>query len=167
MQADLGNPGLTSSRGPSRDWSIDWIASGYPVDQLVYILNRAEEVALKASDLPSLIHLRCLKTRALNARKYQSNEWRSFWDTSLALSRDRDLHAVLWDSLPGLETEELPAVAHLGRGVPPDAGEKVIEELNRRHAAAVSTDDPQASGMRTRMPLFEWWHARWRNRPIA
>ena len=48
---------------------------------------------------------------------------------------------MLWDSLPGLETEELPAVADFGRGVPVDAGEKVIGELNRRHAVAASTDD--------------------------
>ena len=140
MRADLGDP-TDLVQGPSRDWSIDWIVSGYPVDQLVYILNRAEEAALDAFDLPRLIRLRCLKTRALNARKYQSNEWESFWETSLALSRDRDLHAVLWDSLPGLETEELPAVADFGRGIPADAGEDVIDELNRRNAAAASTDD--------------------------
>ena len=141
MRADLGDPADLVT-GPSRDWSIDWIVSGYPVDQLVYILNRAEEAALDAFDLPRLIRLRCLKTRALNARKYQSNEWGSFWEMSLALSRDQDLRAVLWDSLPGLETEELPAVANFGRGVPADAGERVIDELNRRHAAAASTDDP-------------------------
>ena len=140
MRADLGDP-TDLVKGPSRDWSIDWIVSGYPVDQLVYILSRAEEAALGTFDLPRLIRLRCLKTRALNARKYQSNEWGSFWETSLALSRDQDLHAVLWDSLPGLETEELPAVADFGRGVPADAGEEVIGELNRRHAAAASTDD--------------------------
>ena len=140
MRADLGDPADLVMR-PSRDWSIDWIVSGYPVDQLVYILNRAEEAALGTFDLPRLIRLRCLKTRALNARKYQSNEWGSFWETSLALSRDQDLRAVLWDSLPGLETEELPAVADFGRGVPADAGERVIDELNRRHAAAASTDD--------------------------
>ncbi len=140
MRADLGDP-TDLVMGPSRDWSIDWIVSGYPVDQLVYILNRAEEAALGTFDLPRLIRLRCLKTRALNARKYQSNEWGSFWETSQALSRDQDLHAVLWDSLPGLETEELPAVANFGRGVPANAGEKVIDELNRRHAAAASTDD--------------------------
>ena len=141
MRADLGDP-TDLVKGPSRDWSIDWIVSGYPVDQLVYILNRAEEAALGTFDLPSLIRLRCLKTRALYARKYQSNEWGSFWETSLALSGDQDLRAVLWDSLPGLETEELPAVADFDRGVPADAGQEVIDELNRRHAAATSTDGP-------------------------
>ena len=140
MRADLGDS-ADLVKGPSRDWSIDWIVSGYPVDQLVYILSRAEEAALGTFDLPRLIRLRCLKTRALNARKYQSNEWGSFWETSLALSCDQDLHAVLWDSLPGLETEELPAVAYFGQGVPADAGEKVIDELNRRNAAAASTDE--------------------------
>ena len=140
MRADLGNS-ADLVRGPSRDWSIHWIVSGYPVDQLVYVLTRAEEAALGTFDLPRLIRLRCLKTRALNARNYQSNEWESFWETSLALSRDTDLHAVLWDGLPELETKELPAVAYFGRGVPADAGEEVIDELNRRNAAAASTDE--------------------------
>ena len=108
---------------------------------MVYILNQAEEEALDAFDLPRLIRLRHLKTRALNARKYQSNEWGSFWETSLALSRDQDLHAVLWDDLTGLETEELPAVADLARGVPDDACQEVIAELHRRHSVAASTDD--------------------------
>ena len=115
--------------------------SGYPVDQLVYIRNRAEEEALGAFDLPRLIRLRCLKTRALNARKYQSNEWRSFWETSLTLSGDRDLGAVLWDGFPGLQTEELPAVADFGPGVPAEAGQLVIDELNRRNAASSSGDE--------------------------
>ena len=139
MRADLGDP-VDLVNGPSRDWSIDWIASGYPVNQLAYILSRAEEEALASFNLPRLIHLRCLKTRALNAREYQSNEWGLFWETSLALSHDQDLCAVLWDSLPGLETEELLAVADFDRGVPADAGKEVIEELNRRNEAAASTD---------------------------
>ncbi|MCY3624101.1 MAG: NACHT domain-containing protein [Gammaproteobacteria bacterium] len=140
MRADLGNA-ADLVRKPSRDWSIDWLASGYPVDQLVYILSRAEEAALDAFDLPRLIRLRSLKTRALNARKYQSNEWGSFWETSLALSRDQHLGAVLWDRLPGLETEELPAVADFRLGIPADAGQLAIDELNRRNAASSSGDD--------------------------
>ena len=140
MRADLGDV-AELLQGPSRDWAIGWLASGYPVDQLVYILSRAEEEALRIFDLPKLIRLRCLKTRALNAREYQSPEWGSFRETSLVLSRDRHLGAVLWDSLPGLETAELPAVADFGPGVPADAAEQVIGELNRRNAAASSSDD--------------------------
>ena len=140
MRAELGDA-TDLVEGPSRDWSIDWLVSGYPVDQLVYILNRAEEAALGAFDLPRLIRLRCLKTRALNARKYQSNEWGTFWETSLRLSGDRYLGAVLWDGLAGLQTEELPAVANFGPGVPAEAGQPVIDELNRRHALSSSSDE--------------------------
>ena len=98
MRADLGDV-AELLQGPSRDWAIGWLASGYPVDQLAYILSRAEEEALRIFDLPKLIRLRCLKTRALNAREYQSPEWGSFRETSLVLSRDRHLGAVLWDKL--------------------------------------------------------------------
>lgn len=140
MRADLGD---TSDlvQGPSRDWAIEWFASGYPVDQLVYMLNQAEEAALEAFELPRLIHLRCLKTRALNSREFQSMEWGLFWETSLALSRDRDLGAVLWDSLPGLQTEEINGVAAFGAGVPADASGQAIEELNRRNEASSSSDE--------------------------
>lgn len=140
MRADLGDP-TDLVNGPSRDWAIDWILSGYPVDQLVYILSRAEAAALDVLDLPALIRLRRLKTRALNARKYQSNEWGSFLETALSLSSEQDLHGVLWDSLPELEMEELPAVAGLARGVSADSGKGVIDELNRRHTAAAPAND--------------------------
>lgn len=139
MRAELGDTADLLD-GPSRDWSIDWLASGYPVNQLVYIIGQAEEVALDAFDLPRLIWLRCLKSRALNARKYQFNEWGSFWATSLELSCDQDLGGVLWDSLPQLETEELPAIADFGPGVPANAGLQAIDELSRRNAAS-SRDD--------------------------
>lgn len=137
MRADLGDPNDLVNE-PSRDWSIEWLVSGYPVDQLVYILSRAEDAALELFDLPALIRLRLLKTRAMNAR-YQSHEWGSFRETALALSSDQELHAVLWDSLPGLEMAQLPAVADLGPEVFPDSGRRVIDELNRRHAVAAST----------------------------
>ena len=140
MRADLGDA-ADLLQGPSRDWSIDWLASGYPVDQLVYILNQAEEAALETFELPRLIYLRCLKTRALNSREFQSNDWGMFWETSLALSRDQDLGAVLWDSLPRLETEEINGVAAFGAGVPADASGQAIEELNRRNEASSSGDD--------------------------
>ncbi|MYB34725.1 MAG: NACHT domain-containing protein, partial [Gammaproteobacteria bacterium] len=140
MRADLGDS-KDLLEGPSREWAIHWLVSGYPVDQLVFILSQAEEVALDTFDLPRLIRLRCLKTRAVNARKFQTNDWGTFYETSLALSRDQNLGAVLWDNLPKLETEELPAVSSLIRGVPANAGRQAIRELERRRTSWISSGD--------------------------
>lgn len=140
MRADLGDS-MDLLKEPSREWAIQWLVSGYPVDQLVFILSQAEEVALDTFDLPRLIRLRCLKTRAVNARKFQTNDWGTFYETSLELSRDQNLGAVLWDNLPKLGTEELPAVSSLIRGVPANAGRQAIRELERRRTSWTSSGD--------------------------
>lgn len=127
--------------GPSREWSINWLVSGYPVNQLVFILGQAEEAALELFDVPRLIRLRCLKSRAVNFRQFQSNEWGSFWEMSLAMSKDENLGAALWDNLLRLETEELSAVAIFGRGVPADSERQVIKELERRRSIWLSSED--------------------------
>lgn len=137
LRADLGDV-TDLLKNPTRQWLIDWLISGYPLNQLVYILERAEEAALDKFDLPKLIHLRCLKARAINGPNYQFNEWGLFWETSLRLSEDKNLGSVLWDRLPELEIEELVGVAKLGAGVPSDADRQVIQELNRRYAATTS-----------------------------
>ena len=140
MRSDLGDT-TDLLNGPSREWAIDWFVSGYPVDQLVFILSQSESVALDVFDLPRLIYLRSLKTRALNARKFQTSDWGTFYETSLALSHDHNLGAVLRDNLSGLETEELPAVGSLSRGVFATAGRQVIKELERRRTSwSLSSD---------------------------
>lgn len=139
MQADLRNAQNIVLK-TSREWAIDWLVSGYPIEQLIFILNRAEEEALHAFDLRSLIRLRCLKMRALSARKYQTNDWESFWETSLVLSGDSELGAVLRDSLPVLETDELIAVVKHCAGTRSDTATEVMDELKRRDTLASSLD---------------------------
>ena len=139
LRADLGDV-TNLVEYPTREWLIGWLISGYPMDQLIYILERAEEAALATFDLPKLIRLRCLKARAINAREYQFNEWGLFWESSLRLSADEGLGSVLWDSLPDLRIEELVGVANLKAGVPSNANIQVIDELNRRNAASSSRE---------------------------
>lgn len=131
MRADLGDS-TDLMRNPSRDWSIDWLVDGYPVDQMAYILSEAEKVALKNFVLPRLIHLRCLKSRVVHSRPYQTNEWGSFWEISLALSADCDLGDVVWDNLQTFEMEELVGIALHASDVHTDSHGVIINELNRR-----------------------------------
>lgn len=124
--------------GPTRQWAIDWLKSGYPVDQLIYILNQAEAAALATLNFCRLIHLRSIKIRALNARDYQTNEWGSFLETSLLLSEDKELGAVFRDNIPEFRTEELLGVVNLG---PPEVRRRVIRELNRQNTISYSSED--------------------------
>ncbi|MYD45833.1 MAG: ATP-binding protein [Gammaproteobacteria bacterium] len=135
MRTDLGNTMDLMSK-PSREWSIDWLVCGYPVDQMVYILSEAEKLALENFDLPRLIRLRCLKSRVVHSRNFQTNEWDSFWEISLALSGDCNLGDVLWDNLQKLEVEELAGVALHAPGIQSDSRRVVVNELNRRFTTA-------------------------------
>ena len=139
MKAGLGHS-ESIINSTTREWAIDWLVSGYPVDQLIYILNRAEEEALREFDLRSLIRLRCMKSRVLFARRHQFNEWESFWETSLALSMNAELGSILWDRLHTLEADELTGIATYGAGVPGDALNRTIEELKRRDVANSGLD---------------------------
>ncbi|MCY3791817.1 MAG: ATP-binding protein, partial [Gemmatimonadetes bacterium] len=124
--------------GPSREWAINWLASGYPVDQMIHILNLAEYAALDAQDFPRLIRLRTIKDKVVSAREYQSSEWGSFLEAALSFSREAELGAVLRDSIPELRTEELIGVVVSG---PSELRQRMLEELNRRNAAPSASDD--------------------------
>lgn len=125
-------------KGPSREWAINWLASGYPVDQMIHILNLAEHAALDAQDLPRLIRLRTIKDKAVSAREYQTSEWGLFLETTLSFSQETELGAVLRDSIPELRTEELMGVVVSG---PPELRQRMLEELNRRNAAPSANED--------------------------
>ena len=73
--------------GPNREWAVDSLAAGYPIDQIVNILDHAERIALDEIDLPRLISLRLLKERLLFGPEYEIQEWDLFQEVALTVFR--------------------------------------------------------------------------------
>ena len=132
--------------GPSREWAVSALVAGYPIEQVVTILDYAERVALDAFDLLRLVRYRRLKIRALNGPEFQTNEWPRFLEVALSLSPDPYPAEVLRarrDSLPG---GVWPFLVRTARSeVRPDLAQKAIDQLNRRLEGHGTSDVPRSN----------------------
>lgn len=100
--------------GPNREWVVQSLVSGYPIDHVVTLLGWAERAAFSALDLPRFLELRALKSRAMNGPEFQTDEWRLFLAIPLVLSGDPHVWAVKRAELHRLPSYALPFVV---RGV--------------------------------------------------
>ena len=107
IKAQLGDPAALLAR-PSREWAINSLVSGYPVEQLVTILYHAEQAAFNAFDLPRFLVLRSLKTRALNGPEFQTREWPLFLEVAVSLSEDPHVGTLLRTELRRAPAELFP-----------------------------------------------------------
>lgn len=73
---------------PDWHWAVDFLAKGYPVDQLVAILGHAEQAAFARLDLAALQKLRATKIRALNGPEFQTQKWHLFPEIATMLAED-------------------------------------------------------------------------------
>ena len=121
--------------GPDRDWAIRSLVCGFPIEQIVNILNHSETVALDALDLPRLLSLRSLKTRAINGPEYQTHDWPLFLEVAASLSEDPFLLRLLRSRLGNAPASFLPyMVRSADRLDRPELAREAISELKRRIA---------------------------------
>ena len=73
VQARLGNPDNLIF-GLSRDWVLDRLTDGYPVDTFTMLLTEAEEIAFDRHRYTNAYRLRHLKTRLLNDPNFQISD---------------------------------------------------------------------------------------------
>ena len=90
-KAQLGDPSDLLVE-PNREWAVSSLVAGYPIEQLITILDYAEKAAF---DLPRLLTLRLLKTRAVNGLEFQTNEWPLFQEIAVSLTDDPYVGAQL------------------------------------------------------------------------
>lgn len=122
---------------PDRAWAIDFLVKGYPIDQLTTILAYAEDAAFAKLDLPRLLALRSLKTRAYNGPEFQTTEASRFTDVAIALTDDPVPAALLRMAIGQVPTPLLPLlVATTDPADRARMGTKTIAELNERIAQA-------------------------------
>ena len=98
-EAQLGNPSDPLA-GPNREWAISSLITGFPIEQLITILNHAEKVAFDAFDLPRLLGLRSLMSRALDGPEFQTDHWPLFKEVAVSLSDDPNVGTLPTNRTP-------------------------------------------------------------------
>ena len=146
-KAQLGNPSDLLA-GPNREWAISSLVAGFPIEQLVTILDHAEKAAFDAFDLPRLLSLRLLKTRVVNGPEFQTNEWPLFQEIAVSLSDDPYVEALLRTELHRASADMLPfLVRNADESIRADFAQAAINELNqridRRHDNETSSGNQQ------------------------
>ena len=131
-KARLGNPSELLA-GPNREWAISSLVAGFPVEQLTTILDHAEKAAFDVFDLPRLLNLRSLKTRAVNAPEFQSDQWERSLEVAVSLSADPYVQTLMWTELHRAPSGLLPFIVRSAdESIRPKLAKAVITELNWR-----------------------------------
>ena len=120
MEAELGDPSRLVS-GPSRDWAISALVSGYPIEQVITILDHAEAAAWDHFDLYRLMYIRRLKVRAMNGPSFQTQQWPVLAETAMSLSCDPHLLAIQRRDMYRTATGAWPFIV---RTAPPEQRER-------------------------------------------
>lgn len=131
-KAQLGNPSDLIKQ-PDRQWAIGSLVSGYPIEQLVTILDHAEKASFDTFDLPRLLRLRLLKIRADNGPEFQTYEWPLFQEIAVTVSEDPYIQTQLRASIHRASTELLPfIIRNADESVRVKLAQATIAELNQR-----------------------------------
>lgn len=114
---------------PTRQWVIDSLVEGWPPDQVVSILAKAEELAFARSDYVRTTELRALKTRVENSLDYQINGF-----AEVAIRSASNLESVVFsaDQLGLLDDEEILTLVKTVPDRSSDIIEQAFDELRRR-----------------------------------
>lgn len=131
-QAQLGAPQFLLTE-PTRPWVIAAMANGYPLDQIMLILEQAETLAFEAMDLPRVFELRSLHTRLANAPEFQMHDMSPFIEAATTLSSDEFPRLRLRDNLTAFDSKlMLVALAAMDGPERAPAARKVLTELGQR-----------------------------------
>ena len=149
-KAQLGNT-LDLLDEPNRKWAISSLVAGFPIEQLIAILDHAEEAAFEAFDLPRLFGLRSLKTRASNGPEFQTDEWPFFLEVAVSLSDDSHVRTLLQTELHRAPADMLPFIVRsANESIRQDVARDAITELNRR-IIYPSENETESSGQQSRL----------------
>lgn len=119
----------------TRAWAIDGIAAGYPLSQVVTILDHAERAAFEVLDLERLLAIRSLRVRALNAPEFQMQEWHLIPEAAISLATEPAPHALVRGDLVNTPTSLIAFVVRSSdRSIRDRVAKAAIGELNRRIA---------------------------------
>ncbi len=131
-KAQLGDPSDLLAM-PNREWAISSLVTGFPIEQLITILDHAEVAAFKKFDLPCLLSLRSLKTRASNGPELQTDQWPLFQEVAVSLSDDPNVEILLRTELHRVQAGVMPfLVRNADESTRANLAPAAIAELNHR-----------------------------------
>jgi len=110
VQANLGDT-QPLRQGLTREWLLDRLVEGYPVEAMVRLLTRAEDAAFLERAFGEAYRHRSLKTRLLSGPKYQLDNPSRLLRVSWALSADESLSQDAFVTRHQLNTPILPLLA--------------------------------------------------------
>lgn len=129
--------------GVTRDWVIESLAAGWPIDQIVTILHTAEEIAFSQDDLISAWQIRSLKTRAQNGPEYQINRYGDFQECAVRLSKNEQQIMNMADGLPLASDDEIITLSRCLRGIDLDGiGGECFKELRGQVNHPITSKNP-------------------------
>ena len=140
IKANLGNT-TPLLQGITREWLIESLCKGYPLEHIAHIFTVAERVAFDKKLYPELLRLRILKGRLLNGPEFQIQDFSEFLDCSLHLSHDN--FGLLWraDNLKIIPDNEIVIVAKHFRGKDERIVNECAKEIYRRIRFYARLDD--------------------------
>lgn len=121
-------------RGVTRDWVIDSVAAGWPLEQIVNILKVAERKVFDEGDYAETIRFRTLKHRVENCEEFQGNEFPRLLECALENAENDEAIVVLADSLTTLAEDRIAVLAR----VTDERDPKICDECERELACRVS-----------------------------
>jgi hypothetical protein len=117
----------------SRDWVIKSLAKGWPAEQIVTIIQAAEECAFEKNDYVRTVQLRTLKTRVQNGPNYQTNRFNDFQESSVRAARNEQQILNMADAVSSAGYDETITLVRCLNGVEKDGiGEECYDELRRQ-----------------------------------
>ncbi|HGG8815998.1 ATP-binding protein [Enterobacter hormaechei subsp. hoffmannii] len=140
IEANLGNF-TPLFQGVDRDWLVQSLCNGYPLEHIEHIFSVAERIAFDQNLYSELLRLRILKTRLLNGPEFQIQNFSDFLDCSLSISHDN--FGLLWraDNLRIIPDNEIVIIAKHFQGRDERIVDACIKEISRRVHFYARLDD--------------------------
>ncbi len=132
MRALLGEPSdlLTHT---TRNWVIASLVKGWPSEQIVNILDHAEEEAFAQGDYGKTIELRSIKTRVQNGPEFQVNRFHDFSECAIRIAGNEQQILNMADAIPSATDDDIVTLLRCLNAKERDAiGRECYEELRRQ-----------------------------------
>lgn len=141
ISANLGNTAPLLN-GITREWLIQSICKGYPLEHIKHIFDVAENIAFEQKLYPELLRLRILKMRLLNGPEFQVQDFSELLDCSFRCSQGT--FGLLWraDNLRIIPDGEIVIVAKHFQGKDERIVDACATEIFRRIRFYARLEDP-------------------------
>jgi hypothetical protein len=116
----------------TREWVHASLVGGWPREQIIAILAKAEQETFSARNYARTMEIRSLKVRLLNASEVQMTKFAEFEETAIRLANNVQHVFSLADAIPTLPDPRIVTLAHASPVHAADIRAECFQELRRR-----------------------------------